>query len=73
MILFKNSRSASHVCGCYGCTQCSATGSHYITCSGVTYFTSFLCREGDTEPFYLKEGETEERIVAGDTRWILRN
>jgi len=71
MIVFKRSESASHVCGCSGCTQCAATGYHYILVDGVTYFATFICREGQTEPYYLEAGETEAKITADDTRWIL--
>jgi len=71
MIVFLRTESASHTCGCSGCTQCAATGYHYILVDDAKYFASFMCREGNTEPFYLEEGETESAIIADETRWIL--
>jgi len=71
MIKFLNSESASHVCGCSGCTSCASLGAHYISVNGVKYFTSFMCREGDNLPFLLLSGETAENIESGETRWIL--
>ena len=71
MIVFKNSESASHVCGCSECNSCPALGVHYITVDGAKYFASFMCSVGQTEPFYLDASETSEEIIAGNTRWIL--
>ena len=71
MIIYLRTESASHVCGCYDCNSCPAIGVHYISVNGEKYFTSFMCRVGQTEPYYLETHETSEAIIAGDTRWIL--